>query len=79
MKNWRLRLHRVIFQSDTKAGKAFENVILGYGIIAVPTGIVTVELTRATPRQGQSVACPACGKEGHDQDARFCKICGSRL
>jgi len=54
-------------------------MILGYGIIAVPTGIVTVELTRATPRQAMATVCPACGKEGHDRDASFCKFCGGKL
>ena len=53
-------------------------MILGYGIIAVPTGIVTVELAqagRAVSRQ----ACPACGVDGHDPDAAHCKYCGARL
>jgi voltage-gated potassium channel len=53
-------------------------MILGYGIIAVPTGIVTVELAnagRAVSRQ----ACPSCGAEGHDIDARHCKYCGAHL
>jgi voltage-gated potassium channel len=53
-------------------------VVLGFGIIAVPTGIVTVELAqagRAVSRQ----ACPACGVEGHDVDATHCKYCGARL
>ena len=53
-------------------------MILGYAIIAVPTGIVSVELaktTRAVSRQ----ACPACGAEGHDVDATHCKYCGARL
>lgn len=55
-------------------------MILGYGIIAVPTGIVTAELTagrRGAPVSGQ--ACPACGAEGHDADARFCDRCGAAL
>ena len=53
-------------------------MILGYGIIAVPTGIVSVELAhagRAVSRQ----ACPACGAEGHDVDASHCKYCGVGL
>jgi voltage-gated potassium channel len=55
-------------------------MILGYGIIAVPTGIVTAELTagaRTPTVSGQ--ACPACGAEGHDGDARFCRLCGAAL
>lgn len=61
-------------------------MILGYGIIAVPTGIVTAEISR-----GQSVAdteaalvrslarCPRCGLTDHDADARFCKLCGEAV
>jgi len=54
-------------------------MILGYGIIAVPTGIVTVEMGRAFQRPVSTQACPHCGREGHDADARFCKGCGSAL
>jgi voltage-gated potassium channel len=53
-------------------------MILGYGIIAVPTGIVTVELANAS-RAVSRQACPACGAEGHDIDARHCKHCGAQL
>jgi voltage-gated potassium channel len=54
-------------------------MILGYSIIAVPTGIVTAELTRAARGPLGHAACPACGAVGHDGDARFCKRCGGRL
>ena len=55
-------------------------MILGYAIIAVPTGIVTSELTASKYRGGQSrQACPSCGREGHDDDAAHCKFCGSAL
>lgn len=55
-------------------------MIMGYGIIAVPTGIVSVELAQATREAGVSnQACPACGRSGHDLDARHCKHCGARL
>lgn len=53
-------------------------MILGYGIIAVPTGIVTVELANAA-RPVSRQACPMCGVEGHDVDARHCKYCGAQL
>ena len=54
-------------------------MILGYGIIAVPTGIFTVEIAGAA-RQGISTkACPQCAAEGHDTDAMFCKSCGAPL
>ena len=54
-------------------------MIIGYGIIAVPTGIVTVELAQAFKRQISTQACPECSAEGHDIDAKFCKYCGSKL
>lgn len=55
-------------------------MILGYGIIAVPTGIVTVELTQAVRQRTISrQSCPSCGAEGHDPDALYCKFCGATL
>ena len=54
-------------------------MILGYSIIAVPTGIVTVELSKATKEQVSTQACPQCSAEGHDADAKHCKYCGARL
>ena len=54
-------------------------MIIGYGIIAVPTGIVTVELSQAYRKEISTQACPECSAEGHDQDAKFCKFCGSQL
>jgi voltage-gated potassium channel len=53
-------------------------MILGYSVIAVPTGIVTVELSRVSA-QSNTQACPECSAEGHDNDASHCKYCGSRL
>ena len=53
-------------------------MILGYGIIAVPTGIVTAELTRVRPPETNQ-SCPDCGREGHDIDAAHCKFCGASL
>ncbi len=67
---------------QTPLGQAFASLIMiiGYGIIAVPTGIVTAELSRGgapPPVSGQ--ACPSCAAEGHAIDARFCRRCGARL
>jgi voltage-gated potassium channel len=53
-------------------------MILGYGIIAVPTGIVTSELARAS-HESEYRRCQACGRRGHDNDATFCKWCGGKL
>lgn len=54
-------------------------MIVGYSIIAVPTGIVSVELARAAHLPMNTQACPACGREGHDGDAKHCKFCGAVL
>ncbi|MCB9358997.1 ion transporter, partial [Candidatus Woesearchaeota archaeon] len=53
-------------------------MILGYGIIAVPTGIVSVELAKVSGISTRN-SCENCGKEGHDSDAKFCKYCGEKL
>lgn len=53
-------------------------MIVGYGIIAVPTGIVTWEIARASSGAPVRV-CPACQLQAHDRDAVFCKRCGTRL
>lgn len=65
----------------TTAGRLLSIIvmILGYGIIAVPTGIVTVELASAAAGELSTQACPACGRGGHDADARFCKHCGAGM
>lgn len=55
-------------------------MIMGYGIIAVPTGIASVELANATCQtvvSGQS--CPSCSAEGHQPDAVYCRRCGHAL
>ena len=53
-------------------------MIMGYSIIAVPTGIVTFELANAYKQESYQ-ACPQCTAEDHDQDAKFCKHCGTEL
>lgn len=53
-------------------------MVLGYGIIAVPTGIVTLELDRAS-RGDEGARCPRCGAGHHAGDARFCRRCGGAL
>jgi len=67
---------------QTVAGKTLATVvmILGYSIIAVPTGIVTAELVESVSRRRPTTrVCPSCLAEGHDVDARFCKSCGEAL
>ena len=54
-------------------------MIMGYAIIAVPTGIVSVEIASAARKQITTQVCPNCLSEGHDKDAVYCKHCGSKL
>ena len=54
-------------------------MILGYGVLAVPTGIVSVELAQANQRNLNTISCPGCAKEGHDEEASFCDRCGHPL
>ena len=54
-------------------------MVIGYGIIAVPTGIVTAELTQVHKKGVSTQACPQCSAEGHDPDAKHCKYCGAVL
>jgi voltage-gated potassium channel len=62
-------------------------MILGYGIIAVPTGIVTAEFSRGKKGQADdqnmvhvnTQACPSCSAEGHRDDATHCYNCGHSL
>ncbi len=54
-------------------------MIIGYGIIAVPTGIVTAELVHLRRDYARGWRCAACGTVGHDDDARFCRVCGDAL
>lgn len=66
----------------TVLGQAIASIIMivGYGIIAVPTGIVTAEITNIKMHEKISnEACPNCSREGHDVDAEYCKFCGYKL
>ena len=54
-------------------------MIMGYGIIAVPTGIVTMELSEAKRRQANTRVCPSCSVEGHTRESTYCWHCGKHL
>ena len=66
----------------TDAGRFFATVVmvLGYTIIAVPTGIVSSEMIKEMHKyNGKDVVCPHCHRAGHDDDANYCKYCGHEL
>jgi voltage-gated potassium channel len=55
-------------------------MLLGWGVLAVPTGIVTAEMTlHRTGRSPTTRSCPECLSEGHGTDARYCRDCGAPL
>ncbi|MGW8122647.1 ion transporter [Roseivirga echinicomitans] len=65
---------------QTVVGQALASfiMIMGYAIIAVPTGIVTAELTKDNAER-KKVKCPSCHQTGHDAVSHFCKFCGTAL
>ena len=54
-------------------------MIMGYGIIAVPTGLVTAQVVSETMHARDRRRCRACGRAGHERDADFCRHCGEQL
>ena len=66
---------------NTVLGQSLSSMvmILGYGIIAVPTGIYAAELRGVMISHREESKCRECGRGGHDDDAQFCKYCGSNL
>ncbi|MBN2515659.1 MAG: two pore domain potassium channel family protein [Deltaproteobacteria bacterium] len=54
-------------------------MIIGYSIIAVPTGIITVEISRAAKMKDTHNICSSCGAGDHDNDADYCKYRGNKL
>lgn len=54
-------------------------MVMGYGVIAVPTGIVSAEMAVAATARGQSRKCPSCQIAGHADRAKFCLACGKEL
>lgn len=65
---------------ETPMGQFLASIvmIIGYAIIAVPTGIVTAEIINPSLKQNTQV-CPQCLCPTHDDDAVFCKKCGSKI
>jgi|TARA_B100000809_G_scaffold203678_1_gene204839 voltage-gated potassium channel len=65
---------------QTELGQLFASfaMILGYATIAVPTGIISAEYSTMKQKFNNTV-CPDCANEDHEDDAEFCKTCGSML
>jgi len=67
----------------TVLGKIIASIsmLTGYSIIAVPTGIISVEISKAVRSENKSrgKACSGCGHVDHQTDASYCRICGAKL
>lgn len=70
-----------VLSPQSPLGRAVASIIMimGYGVIAVPTGIVTAELVAPITGKVSTQACPDCGAEKHSYDAIHCKYCGTEL
>ncbi len=69
-------------KTDLGRGIAAIVMVIGYSIIAVPTGIFTAELSQVMKRQkarADKRICTKCRKSGHEPDANYCRICGEEL
>jgi voltage-gated potassium channel len=67
-------------KTDLGRALASFSMLLGWGILAVPTGIVTAEMTSQRIRQDHRVrVCPGCGSTDHTERARHCQACGTLL
>jgi len=68
---------------STAIGRIFASImmLLGWGVLAVPTGIVGAELSRnvGTKARLKGVDCDVCGLARHEEDSRYCRRCGARL
>ncbi|UJF23326.1 ion transporter [Shewanella sp. OMA3-2] len=66
---------------QTPLGQAIAalTMLIGYSIIAIPTGILTAEISQEMVKIRDLRKCSNCGKKGHDNDAQFCNHCGSEL
>ena len=66
---------------QTPLGQLFASIImiLGYGIIAVPTGIVTAEMTKTQKIDVNTQACPYCMNSDHKEESIYCHQCGKPL
>ena len=66
---------------ETPLGQGIASIvmIIGYAILAVPTGIVSVELARVENLNLSTRSCISCSLSGHTRDAKYCKHCGEKL
>lgn len=54
-------------------------MLIGYAVLAVPTGILTSSMIRVSKKEINTITCKSCGLEGHDPEALYCRKCGERI
>ena len=66
---------------NTPLGQTLASItmLVGYAILAVPTGIITAELAQEIHRERHHLHCTQCDRSGHDRDAKYCNHCGAEL
>ena len=69
----------IVPQTDLGKALASLTMLLGYSILAVPTGIITAELSQEMKTQREFIRCMNCSTSGHEADAKYCRSCGTEL
>ena len=66
---------------QTELGRLLASVVmlLGFGIIAITTGVLTVSGVQHHQQRGVELTCSSCGRQGHRKDALHCDACGALL
>ncbi|MBC8068416.1 MAG: ion transporter [Deltaproteobacteria bacterium] len=65
----------------TTIGQVIASVVmvLGYGVVAIPVGIVSSDIAQSVEAHRRRLECPRCEVRGHAADSRFCRKCGYEL
>lgn len=65
----------------TAAGRTVASllILIGYSVIAIPTGIITSQMSGEIAKRQLARICPECHQGGHETKAKYCKACGSQL
>jgi voltage-gated potassium channel len=54
-------------------------ILIGYSVIAIPTGLITTHMSNEYQNRRNVRTCPKCQHRGHEKGARFCSVCGTEL
>lgn len=75
-----VKIDNSVITPVTPVGRFLSAVIMliGYTIIAVPTGIVSATMV-SEHKKLEKRRCPRCRRDSHDFEALYCKYCGARL